>query len=158
MPHVAQSQSRARGEMVQLVPAGWRDFRAVLRLERLCFGRDAWPWTDVLAALTFPGAVRFKALIGEKMVGFVVGDRRKDIGWVATIAVHPDYRRRGIGGLLLARCEGALATGRVRLVLRPSNQGAYALYLRQGYELIDRWPRYYRDGEDAWVMEKVLAR
>lgn len=142
-----------------VVPATWRDLRAVMVLERLCFPEDAWPWIDLVGALTFPETVRLKAALGDRTLGFTVGDRRsrEDLGWIATLGVHPDYRRRGIGGLLLARCEAELAVGRVRLTLRPSNLGARRLYERAGYHQIDLWPRYYRNGEDGVVMEKVIA-
>jgi ribosomal protein S18 acetylase RimI-like enzyme len=125
----------------------------------LCFQADAWPWIDVLAALTFPETVRYAAELGDRIIGFVVGDRRDRgrVGWVATLGVHPDYRRNGIGTLLLDRCEAGLATPRVRLTLRATNQAALQLYQRQGYVHTDRWLRYYRDGEDALVMEKNIA-
>jgi ribosomal-protein-alanine N-acetyltransferase len=110
-----------------------------------------------LAALTFPHTVRLKAGIDDVMVGFIFGDRRrlKRTGWIASIGVHPKYRRRGIGRLLLAGCEEMLAMPRVRLSLRDSNDAARRLYQQAGYVRIDTWQRYYRDGEDAVIMEKV---
>jgi ribosomal protein S18 acetylase RimI-like enzyme len=60
----------------------------------------------------------------------------------------------GIGKSLLVACEKALNTSRLRLSLRPSNLGALALYRGQGYVEVDRWRRYYRNSEDALVMEK----
>jgi ribosomal-protein-alanine N-acetyltransferase len=141
---------------VEVRVASWRDLRPVLRLEKACFREDAWPWVDVLAALTFPGTVRYVAKVREHIIGFVVGDRRehRGVGWVATLGVHPDFRRSGIGTRLLNICETGLATPRVRLNLRPSNVPAFLLYRRQGYVEIDRWKRYYRDGEDGLVMER----
>jgi ribosomal protein S18 acetylase RimI-like enzyme len=129
----------------------------VRELEKLCFGRDAWPWIDTLAALTFPQTVRLKAVADERVVGFIIGDRRrlKRTGWIASIGVHPDYRRRGIGRNLLEVCEDLLAMPRIRLSLRPSNEAALHLYQQTGYVRIDTWTRYYRNGEDAIVMEKV---
>jgi ribosomal-protein-alanine N-acetyltransferase len=143
---------------VQILSATWRDFLVILSLERVCFKGDAWPWIDVLAALTLPNAVRIKAVVAEEAVGFVIGDRRwgESLGWIASIGVHPDFRRQGIGSLLLEACEEALGTLRVRLVLRESNKAAYSLYLQQGYVLVDSWDRYYSDGEKAMVMEKSL--
>ena len=125
-------------------------------LEKICFGRDAWPWIDTLAALTFPETVRLKAVAGEQVVGFIIGDRRrlKRTGWIASIGVHPNYRRRGIGRNLLTMCEDLLAMPRIRLSLRPSNEAALHLYKQAGYVPIDTWKRYYRDGEDAIIMEK----
>jgi ribosomal protein S18 acetylase RimI-like enzyme len=136
--------------------ASWRDFPGILALERVCFGRDAWPWIDLLAALTFPGTVRLKAVCAEQMIGFVIGDRRRGRGlaWIASLGVHPTYRRRGVGRRLLEACEQELATARIRLTLRRSNQAALQLYLGEGYSEVGVWARYYRDGEDAVVMEK----
>lgn len=95
---------------------------------------------------------------GERTVGFVVGDRRKrrGVGWVATIGVHPDHRRRGVGRALLEACERALGMPVVRLTLRRSNEGARQLYESSGYAIVDRWERYYSDGESATVMEKRI--
>lgn len=95
---------------------------------------------------------------GDDIAGFVIGDRRRsqDLGWIASIGVHPDYRREGFGRRLLLACERELATSRVRLSLRRSNEGALRLYKQQGYHEIDRWPKYYRNGEDAIVMEKDI--
>jgi ribosomal-protein-alanine N-acetyltransferase len=89
-------------------------------------------------------------------VGFVIGDRRrrKGTGWVASIGVHPDYRGKGIGKILLAACEDELATSRFRLVLRPSNTAAKYMYLHAGYREVDLWRRYYSNGEDGLIMEK----
>ena len=145
---------------LRILRASWRDFRPALALERACFPHDAWPWIDVLAALTFPETVRLMAAWESVPAGFVIGDlrRREDLGWIATLGVHPDFRRRGIGRVLLRACEEAMGTLRVRLTLRESNEGAHRLYLQEGYAQIDVWHRYYRDGESGIVMEKLRAR
>ncbi len=138
--------------------ATWRDLRALAVLERTCFGRDSWAWFELFGALIFPRTVRIKAELGEQMVGFAIGDRRlvsSELGWVASIGVDPDYRRRGIGRSLLRECESLLGTRRIRLSLRKSNQAALALYRSSGYVQVDLWRKYYRDGEDALVMELV---
>jgi ribosomal-protein-alanine N-acetyltransferase len=139
-------------------PASWRDFRQVLQLERACFGTDAWPWIDILAALTFPEAVPLKAVEDGRIVGFVIGDRRRreGMGWIASIGVHPEWRRRGVARLLLNACEASLEMPRVRLTLRVSNLPALHLYQSSGYIDAGRWRNYYRDGEDAILMEKDL--
>ncbi|MBA4394342.1 MAG: ribosomal-protein-alanine N-acetyltransferase [Desulfobacca sp.] len=76
------------------------------------------------------------------------------------LAVHPAYRRQGLGRALmaflfnLAREKMAL---KVFLEVRPSNQTALALYRSLGFEILYRRPRYYdAEGEDALVMEWSL--
>lgn len=134
------------------------DFFKLHRLEKSCFGEDAWPWIDILAALLFPETVRLVIEADGGIAGFVIGDRRRrqNVGWVASIAVHPDYRRRGFGTQLLLACERELDMPRIRLSLRRSNQAALQLYKEQGYLVVDRWKKYYRNGEDAIVMEKTI--
>ncbi len=137
--------------------ATWHDFRPVWALEKLCFPNDAWPWVDILAALTFPDTVRLKCESEGWVAGFVIGDRRQrqGLGWIASIGVHPSFRRRGLGRLLLVGCVRALATPRVRLTLRRSNLAALELYRGAGYTQIDVWKGYYHNGEDGLLMEKV---
>jgi ribosomal-protein-alanine N-acetyltransferase len=131
----------------------------MLALVKACFGRDAWSWIDVLQALTAAGTVRLKAEAEGELIGFVIGDRRRGgVGWIASLGVHPAHRRRGLATRLLKACERGLRSERVRLTLRPSNQAALALYRAAGYQQVEVWPRYYRDGEDGLVMEKVMAQ
>jgi ribosomal-protein-alanine N-acetyltransferase len=157
-PLIEDRYKLPEGPEVSIEPATWRDLRPIVALEKVCFGRDSWPWPEILAALTFPGTIRLKSELGERTVGFAIGDRRgrNDLGWVASIGVHPDYRRRGLGRQLLAACELGLETHRVRLSLRKSNEAALELYLQAGYSHVDLWPKYYRDGEDALVMERIV--
>ncbi len=153
---MGESEQRWFNHVVNIRKAELRDFFKLLRLEKLCFQADSWPWIDILAALTFPETVRIVAEKDETLVGFVIGDRRRhrDMGWIASIAVHPAHRRQGLGARLLEACERDLDTRHIRLSLRPSNQGALELYQKHGYSQVDRWRRYYRGGEDALVMEK----
>lgn len=91
-----------------------------------------------------------------EMAGFVGGDVHplEHTGWIATLGVRPEYRRRGIAKALLLACEGQMGMPTVRLSVRRTNQSAIQLYESMGYHLADVWPKYYFDGEDALVLEK----
>ena len=75
---------------------------------------------------------------------------------ISTIAVQPDWRRRGIGGLLLVamldraiELEADMAT----LEVRVSNVTAQNLYHKYGFRQAGLRSRYYRDSnEDALIM------
>ena len=143
-------------EDYQIVRAGWQDLNELRKLEAVCFEEDAWPLWDLIAVLTLPKIVRLKAVINEKMVGFVAGDPhpREGLAWIATLGVLPEYRRRGIAAALLTQCEQELDMPRIRLSVRRTNDGAISLYKKFGYEMIDVWRKYYFSGEDALVLEK----
>jgi len=142
---------------MQIMAASILDLNALSRLERSCFGKDAWPFLDLVAVLTFAEVVRLKAVEDGKMIGFVAGDPRPSDGlaWIATIGVVPEYRGRGIGRDLLRACEARMEQPRLRLSVRASNQAAIRLYEREGYERVEIWQAYYRDGEAAIVMQKI---
>ena len=142
-------------ETITIEPAGWRDLRGVWALERVCFALDAWGPVEIFFALTGSN-VRFKAVSQGRLVGFVMGDPRPRQGfsWIATIGVHPQFQRRGLGERLLAAAEAALTTPRIRLTVRQSNAGAIAMYRKFGYQQTSVWAQYYAGGEAGIVMEK----
>lgn len=134
------------------------DLGALRRLEAACFEKDAWPFLDLIAVLTWPEVVRLKAVDAGEMIGFIAGDPRSSDGvaWISTIAVDPRYQRRGVGRALLRACEAQIELPRMKLTVRVSNLGAIALYEQEGYQMVDLWRGYYNDGEDGLVMGKNL--
>ena len=136
--------------------AALADLFSLRTLERLCFGSEAWPLLDLFAVLTFPDVVRLKTVLDGRMIGFVAGELRnkRKVGWVVTIGVHPDFRRKGIGKALLRECEIQLATPLIKLSVRRSNQSAIQMYAQDGYIFVETWSKYYEDGEDALVLQK----
>ena len=143
---------------MELQTATLRDLNVLRKLEKLCFEKDAWPLLDLIAVLTWPEIIRIKAIYDDKMIGFVAGEprsSRKEF-WIATIAVDPDYQRRGIVRTLLRACEEKAKLPRLKLTVRISNQGAIALYEEEGYRTVDIWKGYYVDGEDGLVMGKTI--
>lgn len=143
---------------MEIIPAGILDLNALRKLEHACFDVDAWSLFDLIAVLSWPDVIRFKAVEEGQMIGFVAGETRPAQGaaWIATLAVDPLFRRRGIGRALLRACEARFRSSQVKLTVRVSNQGAISLYEREGYRTSDIWRRYYTDGEDGLVMEKTL--
>ena len=151
-------QNNETGKPITIEKAGWRDLNSVRHLEQVCFPLDAWPMWDLIGVLTLPNVIRLKAMSDGEMIGFVAGDVRSSekMAWIATIGVLPQYRGQGIGAALLKACEEQVEVPRVRLCVRVSNHTAIHLYERFDYERVSIWPRYYHDGEDAVVMEKIL--
>jgi len=139
-------------------PASWRDIKSLDKLEKISFGEDAWPLLELLGVLAFPGVVHLKAVVDGEMVGFIAGDPRRNekTGWILTLCVLPDWRRRGIADALLSECEQKMGLPLVKLTVRRGNIPAINLYKKLGYIQTDIWSRYYHNGEDGLVLEKKL--
>jgi len=145
---------------MEIQPASIRDLGALRRLQHVCFDTDGWPLLDLMALLTWPDVIRLKAVDNGEMIGFIAGDSRpsQGVAWIATIGVDPGYQRRGIGLGLLGACEERVKFSRIKLTVRISNDAAISLYKKAGYRTADIWKKYYSDGEDGLVMEKILTR
>jgi ribosomal-protein-alanine N-acetyltransferase len=81
---------------------------------------------------------------------------------IATIAVHPDFRRQGIARLLLQTGMQAAYAERSRifyLEVRAANLAAQQMYLDFGFTVVGRRAKYYKDnGEDALLMTLDLTQ
>lgn len=80
-------------------------------------------------------------------------------GHVVSIAVLPEYRRRGVACALMREAMRGMRQYEVEecyLEVRMSNSPAVAFYRNLGFK-VDRTVRaYYADGEDAYIMTKEL--
>lgn len=135
------------------------DLATVMEIDRLSFST---PWSERSfrselnnnpAACLRVAEVQMKA---PRIVGFVGIWMLVDEAHISTLAVHPDLRGQGIGGVLLRDAiEQAvgLHASLVTLEVRQSNQNAIHLYRKHGFETVGRRVRYYRDNqEDAILM------
>ncbi len=96
-------------------------------------------------------------LAGELVMLYRRGTRSARI---YSLLVHPLYRGRGIGQLLLGAAERAArrrACQVIRLEVRPDNISAMRLYQKTGYTVVRRIEDFYEDGSAAWVMRKGVA-
>ena len=116
-----------------------------------------WPERSFRFELTDNPASRcWVAEVEDKIVGMIVVWLIVDEAHVATIATHPDFRRKGIAKRLLSHTLRKLIEQGARssfLEVRESNRAARELYRKFGYEETGRRPRYYKDNdEDAILM------
>ena len=97
---------------------------------------------------------------GDKVVGYIGSQTVLDESDMMNVAVHPDYRRRGIAEALVLALADELATHSSRslaLEVRESNAPAIALYEKLGFVQIGLRKNYYRNPkEDALILRKVL--
>lgn len=92
----------------------------------------------------------------NSIVGFAGLWLMVDEAHVTTIAMHPDFRRRGLGELMLASLidiSYEIGAKWVTLEVRVSNDPAQALYHKYGFREAGVRHRYYSDNqEDALIM------
>ena len=129
----------------------------VAELEKLCFS-DPWSESSVASELKNPLSLWLVALDDATVAGYVGSQSVLDEADMMNVAVHPDYRRKGIARQLVTELVAALAKKGVHslaLEVRASNAPAIALYEQLGFQQVGRRPNYYRNPkEDALILRK----
>ncbi len=106
------------------------------------------------------------AEVGEKRVGYIMCKTEfgfsnfKKLGFVkkghvVSIAVIEEYRRKGIGSVLVEESVNGIKLrncDEFYLEVRCSNGEAVRLYEKLGFVIKQQLNTYYRDGEDAYLM------
>ncbi len=147
--------------MASLRVIGFREsnLASLLRIERACFGRDAYSPGLFREWRATPGSVFLIARVGRVMAGYVLGVASAGAGEVVSIAVAPPFRRAGVGralmNALLEKLSGAGA-GRAELMVRLENDSAIRFYRGLGFRRVRRVAGYYEDGGGGWLMRKAL--
>lgn len=95
-------------------------------------------------------------VVESRVIGYVGFRFQTKEAHISTIAVHPAWRGRGLGELLLLTAVEKvleMKMSRLSLEVRPSNHMAQHLYHKYGFRFTGVRRGYYRDGEDAWLMD-----
>jgi ribosomal-protein-alanine N-acetyltransferase len=133
----------------------YSDLDEIAEIEKLSFPI---PWSrDMLEDELFnPRAWYRVAAFEGRIAGYAGMWKILDEGHITNIAVHPDFRRRGLGAALLRDLiEHAESCGinALTLEVRVGNKPAICLYESLGFTVEGRRKRYYQDNhEDALIM------
>ncbi|MEG1389129.1 MAG: ribosomal protein S18-alanine N-acetyltransferase [Angelakisella sp.] len=145
-----------------ITPMTREDVPEVTVMNNLCF---TCPWSEqsLMAETTKNDAVFLVARSGAGVIcGYAGLNYVLDEGYIANIAVHPEYRRQGIARLLLEALiaqSRRLALSFITLEVRVSNTPAQKLYEAMGFEVAGRRKNFYEAiREDAIIMTKYLTK
>lgn len=133
-----------------------KDIKPMAEMDILCFSA---PWSEESfkkEIMENSLAFYITAEINGRMVGYAGLWCIIDEGHITNIAVHPDFRRRGIGEALVSvLLSHTIQNGVAKhtLEVRASNAPAISLYKKFGFESAGLRKNYYEDnGEDAIIM------
>lgn len=131
------------------------DIPAVLEIEQISFS-SPWSGEIFLNELYKKYSVVKVAEFEEAVIGYLCADYLHHESNILDLAVHPDFRRRGVATRLMNEATGELkGKGCVFMYLkvRVSNAGAQKFYERLGFNTESVRKNYYENPyEDALQM------
>ena len=145
-------EKAAKYEIDNINPA---DIDQILAIENASFP-SPWPRQiferEIDAANSYKRAIRFSGSVVAYIVTWTIYDEVH----ILNIAVHPDFRKIGLGEMLLRDCLDFSYDRGLKLAVlevRTSNNSAIKLYEKIGFKTLRVRKKYYSDtGEDAYVM------
>jgi len=149
------SEAGERGRPIE--PARSEDLGALVELDRICFGRRAWPPMAWAETVTEPTWTTLVVRAGGLPIAAAVLLPFAPVAHLASIGVHPAQRDRGIGTALLREaCHRARQAGARFLALEVdlANRAARRLYRREGFGLVRR---FREDGRWRVEMQRRLG-
>ena len=143
--------------MIELVRMSEEHVPQVAELEKICFS-DPWSEKSVAYESTNPLSCWLVAVEDGRVAGYIGSQTVMGESDMMNVAVHPDYRRRGIAERLvndLVEALKAFESHCLTLEVRESNDSARALYAKLGFFQAGLRKNYYRNPkEDALILRK----
>jgi len=155
------STNRTEKEQVR-VHIRWmirRDMPDVLHTEQESF---EYPWSeeDFLRCLRQRNCIGMVAEQGERVVGFMIYELHKNKLHILNFAVHPGFRRVGVGAQMVSKLISKLSSHRrtrITLEVRETNLAAQLFFRHQGFKAVRVLRSFYEDsGEDAYLLQYRL--
>jgi [ribosomal protein S18]-alanine N-acetyltransferase len=165
-PFLPPSLTAASAAALPIVAARPRDLDGIMAIENSSFIEiDRWPRKDWAESIA-DRVTRVEVLRAEGRVAAAINyyfenaDGVKRL-YVASVGVHPDFRKRGFGEALMRRAIDAASaeplTESVDLHVRAGNVPAINLYNKLGFVLVKTEEGYYEDGGNAHLLRLGLS-
>lgn len=143
------------------------DFEHLYKLDQVCFPPGiAYSRAELSSYIARKNSFTLVAeypegkTAAEKIAGFVTVElTHNSYGHVITIDTRPQFRRQGLGTLLIEGAEKKIKDKEgfmVALEVAVDNAAAISFYKRHKYNVLKTLPRYYNGDLDGLLMTKRL--
>lgn len=137
------------------------DIPAILEIEWECFREDSFSKEQFAYLISRSKGTFYVMMEADRVIAYVSllfhgGTRYLRI---YSIAVHPDYRGRGLGQILMdqtIQTAGECKATKITLEVKVTNTSAIGLYMKNGFIPAGIKPCYYHDGSDAIYMQRLI--
>ncbi len=132
------------------------DLPSVLQIEEESFD-DPWNEDEFIRCLQHPKIMNIVAKVGDTIVGFMIYELLEDRLHLLNLGVKTEFRRKGVGKILIKFLENKLSNGRrkkVVLEVIETDLSAQLFFKKMGFRSIKVLHNFFKDSErDAYRMQ-----
>ena len=133
-----------------------RDMPSVLEIEKTSF-EFSWSEEEFIRCLRQRNCIGMVAESNEEVTGFMIYELDKNKLHLLNFAVHPKFRRTGVGRAMIEKLVSKLTNqrrSRITLEVRETNLDAQLFFRDLGFRATSVLKKYYEDSpEDAYIMQ-----
>ncbi len=145
---------------IKLFELSKKDIEEIYEIDRICFPPEiAFDKETFSLYIEDNNTIKIGARLDNKIIGFILVYLFYEFGEILTIDILPEYRRMGIGKILMKEAEKRMRENsviKVFLEVAVNNKPAIEFYKKLGYRIEGIIPSYYPPDIDAYSMEKEL--
>lgn len=130
---------------------------ALEKLEKITVGQSGWSSSAFISEAAKDNGYVLYIMEKDDVIALLTGYYAAGEGDITNVAVHPNYRRRGLAVRLVSEFERLLPDDaeEIFLEVRESNLPAGKLYEKCGFEFLSMRKNFYSNPrENAVVMKK----
>jgi [ribosomal protein S18]-alanine N-acetyltransferase len=138
-----------------LRPALLHDTKALLALEQQLFTCNDYPLSRAMFYYHIRHNLLMVAYEHDILAGYGLMLIRRRTPKLYSLAVAPQFQHQGLAMALLHALHQPLNAQKSVLEVRTTNTGAIALYEKYGYRIHNTLHGFYKDGKDAYMMQRT---
>ena len=143
-------------KILKLSPEDAQLLQKCAELEKICIPEEAWSLESFRSEAEKPSGFVLAALDeNQNLAGFLTASCILDTADLTNIAVAPEYRRRGIAGLLLKELCSGIGKANLFLEVRESNLPARSFYQKHGFEQVGIRKDFYQHPDENAILMKL---
>lgn len=136
-----------------------KDIREMVLIERRCFSVP-WSEADFKAAINLPNVRCYVALMQGQIAGFLIYQVFDKYFVICNLAVDMEFRRNGIGTLLMKEVNKQVGTNKVKdleVIVNERSADAQLFFKSLGFQWVKTLHGFYQhSGDDAYTMKLRL--
>ncbi len=142
-----------------VLKANKQNVSQILELENIAEDGMAWSETALIQSFENPNFSCFLLKQNEEILGYVSTMNAVDEFEILRIVVKPEARNQGVAQNLLKFLFETAKQNKISSIVLEVNEfnfSAQLLYEKMGFEIVGKRTNYYKEGQDGFVMRKVL--
>lgn len=130
------------------------DLLEIEKISNQRFGNESWVKAQFESSYSLGSSIFLVAFEKEKLVSFLIGQDTVDSINILLLATEKEFEKKGFAGALVKELAEKFKGKKLWLEVKEGNNRAIKFYQKNGFKPVYTRKKYYKDGENAIILER----